>query len=249
MPPRSPWWTGRTPAPVEAGGCFAIRLVAACSVGLLSAHFGSRIVVATVEREEAQRAAEHKAAQLHRLGWQVGAGAAIWARAVADELARHEGARESFGLTRNREAWDRLHSTALLLVVAIDQVLSFERRVRRLTGDAELQRARAHFDSVGPDAEAVRDLVVHLDDYATGSGRRQVGHAGPPIADPYVETFIHWSNGGGTVLDLAGDRINLRAAASAAIDLAELVERVREKYLALAEQKANAALRRRYGMD
>jgi hypothetical protein len=115
-------------------------------------------------------AAEHRAARLHRLGSEVGAGAAIWARAVADELVGHEAARESFGSERNREAWDPLHSTALLLIVAIDQVLSFERRVRRLTGDAELQRARARFDTVGPDAEAVRDLVVHLDDYATGRG-------------------------------------------------------------------------------
>src|SRR5512133_731585 len=107
----------------------------------------SHTVGAIVGEEEAQRAGEHKAAQFHRLGWQLGAGAAIWARAVADEISRHEAARESFGADPNREAWDRLHSTALLLVVAIDQVLSFERRVRRLTGDAELQQARARFDA------------------------------------------------------------------------------------------------------
>jgi hypothetical protein len=88
---------------------------------------------------------------------------------VADELVGHEAAGESFGSERKREAWDRLHSTALLLIVAIDQVLSFERRVRRLTGDAELQRARARFD--------------------------------PPVSEPYVETFIHWSDGGGTIID------------------------------------------------
>jgi hypothetical protein len=199
--------------------------------------------------EEAQRAAEHKAAQLHRLGWQVGAGAAIWSRAVADELTRHEAARESFGAEQNREAWDRLHSTALLLAVAIDQVLSFERRVRQLTGDAELRRARERFDRVGPDAEAVRDLVVHLDDYATGTGQRQRPDAASSITDPYVESFIHWSNGGGTILDLAGDQINLRAAAKAAIELADVVERVREKYLERAEQEANAALRRRYEIE
>jgi hypothetical protein len=124
--------------------------------------------------EAAQHGAEHRAAQLYRLGWQVGAGAGIWARAVEDELARHEAARQSFGADPNREASDRLHSTALLLVVAIDQVLTFECRVRRLTGDAELHKARARFDLEGPDAEAVRDLVVHLDEYATGSGKRQI---------------------------------------------------------------------------
>jgi hypothetical protein len=50
----------------------------------------------------------------------------------------------------------------------------------------------------------IRDLVVHLDSYAVGEGRRQTGDAEPQIKDPYVETFIHWANGGGTVLDLGG---------------------------------------------
>jgi hypothetical protein len=199
---------------------------------------------------EEQERSEHEAAQLHRLGWETGAGAAIWARVVLDELARHETARESFAAKANREAWDRLHGTAFLVVVAIDQVLAFESRVRSLTGDADLAQARARFDAVGPRAEALRDLVVHLDDYAVGEGRRQTGkEPGPQITDPYLETFISWTNGGGTVLDLGGERLNLRTAASAAVDLAEVVERVREKYLERAEQRANAALRRRYGGD
>jgi hypothetical protein len=44
---------------------------------------------------------------------------------VQDELARHEAARESYGSNANREAWDCRHGTALLLIVAIDQVLTF----------------------------------------------------------------------------------------------------------------------------
>ena len=64
-----------------------------------------------------------------------------------------------------------------------------------------------------------------------------------------METFIHWANGGGTALDLAGDRINLRAAANAAVALAEVIERVREKYLERSEREANAALRRLHGLD
>jgi hypothetical protein len=69
------------------------------------------------------------------------------------------------------------------------------------------------------------------------------------IEDPYVETLIHRSNGGGTVIDLAGDQVNLRMAARAAVELAAVVERVRERYLERAERKANAGLRRRYGLD
>jgi hypothetical protein len=127
-------------------------------------------------------------------------------------------------------------------------VLAFECRVRRLTGDAELAQARARFDAVGPRAEALRDLVAHLDEYAVGKGRRQTGEAEPPITDPYVKTFISWTNSGGTVLDLAGEWLNLRTVANAAVKLAEVVERVRRKHLERAERETDAALRRMYGL-
>jgi hypothetical protein len=42
--------------------------------------------------------------------------------------------------------------------------------------------------------------------------------------------------------------LNLRTAASAAIELAQVVERVRTKHLERAGQEANAALRRQYGL-
>jgi hypothetical protein len=42
----------------------------------------------TAEDDEvAQRKAESLAAGLHRLGWEVGAGATIWARATRDVLS------------------------------------------------------------------------------------------------------------------------------------------------------------------
>src|SRR5688572_15934775 len=109
--------------------------------------------------EADQKAAEHKAAALHNLGWETGAGAAIWARVLSDELKRHDAARAGYGKQPNREAWDRMHGTALVLVIAVDQVLAFEQRVRKLTGDAELHRARENFDAVAPRAGAIRDLV------------------------------------------------------------------------------------------
>jgi hypothetical protein len=42
--------------------------------------------------------------------------------------------------------------------------------------------------------------------------------------------------------------LNLRAAANAATDLAQVVERVRLKHLARIEKEANAVLRRRFGL-
>jgi hypothetical protein len=199
------------------------------------------------EDEATQRAAEHKAAGLHKLGWETGAGAAIWARAVRDVLALHESARELFAAdTANRETWERLHATALMLVVAVDQILTFEHRVRGLTGDAELQKARARFDVVGADAEGLRDLIAHLDEYAIGKGQRQTGKLNPALKDLYLETFIYWTDGGGTIVNLGDQQLDLRVAAEAAIDLAQVIERVRTKHLERVEREANAALRRRF---
>jgi hypothetical protein len=195
-----------------------------------------------------QERADHKAKQLHNLGWEMGTGAGVWARVVSDELERHEAARENFAASADRAAWDRLHGTAYLLVLAIQQILAFESRVRRLTGDAEFARARAQFDAAGPRAESLRDIVVHLDDYATGEGLRQRGAgAGPQIREPYLETHIYWTDAGQSILELGGESLKLRTAAKAAIRLAETVERIRGKYLERAEREANTALRRRYG--
>jgi hypothetical protein len=205
------------------------------------------------ELEAEQRAAEGHAAALHALGWQAGAGAAIWGRVITDELARHDCARARFEAnTADREAWERLHGSGFVLAVAIAQVLAFEQRVRKLTGDAELARARASFDGVAPRAKAVRDVAAHLDEYAVGEGRRQTEKRQehePAVSRRNVEPFIYWTDAGATYLDLGGDGVSLHTAAQAAIELADVVERVRERHLVLAGERANAALRRRAGLD
>jgi hypothetical protein len=96
----------------------------------------------------AARQAERRAADLHYVGWEVGAGATIWARVAQDALALHESAREKFvENTADLEAWERFHGSAFMLIVALAHVLGFERSVRRLTGDAERAKARARFDA------------------------------------------------------------------------------------------------------
>jgi len=203
--------------------------------------------------EADQRAAEQRAADLFQLGWENGAGAAIWARAAQDELMRHEEARAHFSSgSADREAWDRLHSSTLMLVVAIEQVLAFEKRLRRLTGDAELTEARRRFDAAFPHAEAIRDIAAHLDAYAVGQGDRQTGRGRQvrkAVTERNLGPLVYWTNGGGTVLELGDELLNLRAATSAAVTLAAVVERVRDKWLERTEAEANAAFRRRWGLD
>jgi hypothetical protein len=191
--------------------------------------------------------AELKSVALHHLGWEVGAGATIWARVVSDVLALHESAREELAAEKaDMETWERLHGSALTLVVAIDQIVSFEKRVRKLTGDAELQEARDRFDWVCPQVGELRDLVAHLDEYAVGRGRRQVGGLAPPLDDQNLASFIYWGNGGGTVFDLGGSNVNLRRAAEAAIELAQVVERVRARWQKRMHEEGQKELRLRW---
>ena len=163
----------------------------------------------TGELDAEQHAGEHLAGALYMLGWQVGAGAAIWAQVIKDELARHDAARARFETnTADRESWDRLHGSGFVLAVAIAQVLAFETRVRKLTGDADLANARANFDAVAPHANAVRNVAAHLDEYAVGEGRRQTERRPPherAISERNVQPFVYWTDSGATYPDLGGD--------------------------------------------
>jgi hypothetical protein len=49
--------------------------------------------------------------------------------------------------------------------------------------------------------------VAHLDAYAVGKGRRQTRKATPPIKRKNVETFIFWTDGGGTILSLEDEKL------------------------------------------
>lgn len=53
----------------------------------------------------------------------------MWARTAEDELGRHEQARQRWAdpQTRDRETWERLHGSALAIVVAIEQARSTAR--------------------------------------------------------------------------------------------------------------------------
>lgn len=82
-----------------------------------------------------------------------------------------------------------------------------------------------------------------------GKGLKQQTEEGdkpPEIRDKYLSTLIYYGDTGGTVLNLH-HTMNLRTGAEAAIELAEVVERVRVKYLkrveAEAKRSAEAALR------
>jgi hypothetical protein len=200
--------------------------------------------------EAAQREAERRAVALHALGWESGAGAAIWARAVEDALELHESARaRQADRSADRAAWERLHASGFALILAVDQVREFARQVLMLTNDAELEEALRTFDADCPRLRLLRDLLAHLPAYAVGEGHRQTPDRAkwaPRITERNVMSFVSWSGEGGTLVDLAGDELDLRRTAAAARELAPVVERVRTAHLEKAEIEANEALRRKH---
>ena len=208
------------------------------------------------EEERVRGAAEHKAAALHHLGPEEGAGATIWARGVKDNLALHQEARRRIPTPRGAtehplETWERLYAAAFVIVIAMDQILSYADRVLALTGDVELRKARDRFHDTATDTKALRDLVAHLEAYAVGEGWRQTGKRKnlPPIAERNLATLMWWPDSGGTMLRLGHEGVDLSSAALQAIELAKVVELVRARHLRLAGEEADAALRRQYPIE
>jgi hypothetical protein len=208
------------------------------------------------ENEAARRAAEEKAAALHYLGFEVGAGATVSARAVEDNLALHEEARQRIPTPRNErehplETWERLYASAFVIVIAMDQILSYADRVLALTSDVELKEARDEFDNTARDTETLRDLVAHLEAYAVGEGWRQTGKSKklPPITERNLATLMWWPNGGGTTLRVGEEGVDLRSAAVQAVELAKTVEKVRVRHLELAGREAKAAFLRQHPVE
>lgn len=171
----------------------------------------------------------------------------IWARVIADELERYDSAQAA--LNESREQFERMQGIAMILVVAISQVETLERRLRQLVeADPQLERARKAFDQRVADIAALRNTVMHLDEYAVGRGRRQTGKIHPRVdmrnifpSLTGVPKSANLQEGGRPVffamLDLGDERINLHVAGSAAIELARVVELVRERHLRNVERR------------
>ena len=203
--------------------------------------------------EEQQRAAE-RMNSLGALSPENGAGVTIWRRVIVDELARHVEARDEFIAHKgDHVTWERFNGSALVIVVAVDQVLRFETRVRKLTGDAELARARKAFTAdVGVAAQAIRDVAIHLDDYAIGRGNRQTGRHRPgerPITDRTIQAVLYWTDLGESYLMLGGDQVSVDRTAQAAVELADIVERVRATHQRLAAKRYVDALMQWAGLE
>jgi hypothetical protein len=112
---------------------------------------------------------------------------------------------------------DRVDS--IFLLVAIRTVLTMAERIveqlKPLGKEAEAARARNAFTSRFAIIRDLRDVALHYDAYAIERGKRQ--HLS---LDPNEGLGVVWDDDGYLYVAWAGCRVNLLAAARAALDLA-----------------------------
>jgi hypothetical protein len=83
---------------------------------------------------------------------------------------------------------------------------------------------------------------MHLDDYAIGKGNRQTGKQVPVVTERYVQNTVYWTDLNESYISLGGHQLSVDRTAHAAVELAEVVERVRDRCQRLAMERWGAAL-------
>jgi hypothetical protein len=127
---------------------------------------------------------------------------------------------------------------AHFLLVAIGAVLRTSAKLLSRTGDPRLAEARTKFDAAYPHAADLRDIHEHLEDYAAGDGWLQRDDVPESVrvrsdgsafwikfedrSDPDCAIWINFSD---------SRRVELRAAAAKAVEMAELMEQVESEYV------------------
>lgn len=107
---------------------------------------------------------------------------------------------------------------AILMVIAADRARSnAELYVSNSQGDPEPSRALAAFDKLVPDLSDTRDVLMHMENYRVGTGKKAPGTQvdGPQIE--YTDDVV----GNEPTFVLAGHRIGLYLLAEATQKLAE----------------------------
>jgi hypothetical protein len=120
------------------------------------------------------------------------------------------------------------HVDGYLLILAIRQVLrSADAMDKAVGGDKDLREAQARFLAEHPQAQTMRDVIIHFDEYEDGTGKLQkTGEVGP--------LTIWFGVGDDSVtLALASNlTVELSTASSAALALADATLSAKDRYLA-----------------
>jgi hypothetical protein len=146
----------------------------------------------------------------------------VWGQAVGIEAERILSA--ATGTER--------HIDCYLLVLAIRQVLrSADAMDKAIGGDEELKQAQIRFLAEHPHAQTMRDVLSHFDEYEAGNGRLQKsGEVGP------LNIFLGVGDDSITLSLASNLTVELSAASSAALALADATLSAKDRFLARIRQ-------------
>jgi hypothetical protein len=164
----------------------------------------------------------------------------FWAGVVQLQLSRIEAAVDAHRARRphpeRRSSFDGfgasmthglgpLNADAFFLVIAADRLAVLGRLYKERFTSPQADEALARFNVAAPDLKAVRDVLTHLDEYATGRGRRP----------RYQAHGVWWPSVGIDVdrdevdLRLGTLRVELKRTARAALNLARTLNQVEDR--------------------
>jgi hypothetical protein len=151
----------------------------------------------------------------------------FWIFATQLQMGRIETTRQLLSEAGpSRQGYDALGIDVHFLLVAIQHLLSFQESYLKLTGDERLTRGLEKFNRTAIDSTYLRNMLEHLDKYVVGESRHQeeVSATARELQPMFVEAGRHPESDFQFVL---GDySIPVNTAASAAIELGELLESV-----------------------
>ena len=152
-----------------------------------------------------------------RLPVELAGHALVWGQAVALQAER----------VRNAATVAGRHIDGYFLVLAIRQVLrSAEAMDRAIGGDAGLRNAQTRFLAEHPQAQKMRDVLSHFDEYEAGKGKLQrSGEVGA------LNVWLGVGEDSVTVALASNLTVELSAASSAALALADATLSAKDRFL------------------
>lgn len=122
------------------------------------------------------------------------------------------------------EQW-RLRNEVHFLLIAVRNAMRFSEGLQALHGDPDVRTAIVEFQKAQPNADLLRNVHEHVDEYMAGGGRQR----GRFPQSPTVGSID--VRGDDVVYEIGGIEFSIRATVGAALELTERVIRATQRRL------------------